>query len=781
MSRNVDLRLESGDELDVRHFNVLQSMSAAFRIDIVARAADDAIHLTKIVGRPASFRLHSDQGTQTWSGVVAEIAQTHVESAGLSTYALKLVPTLWLLTKRRGHRIFQHASVPTIVQKILAEWKIEPVVKLTHSYPKLPMRTQYDETDYDFLRRLLAEAGISFFFHAEDGKQTKLVLSDAPHVGESKHDVPFHGDASLLGALAHVTNLLVSTKVVAKKAVVRDYDFRRPRHGLEASHQADGDSHPMLEDYRFVPGHSLSETSDSGDPMGDKEGAYRHRDDASSSHAKRASAAHESAATKIEFGTSLRDLEPGTIFTVGGHPHPEVAPGRKLLVTHSWINGDVGSAWHTGGHAVPADKPYVPSATHASNHGAPSRGSDDPFEPLAAIVKPRIWGVQSAVVTGPPGEDIHTDEHGRVKLQFPWDREGQHDEKSSPWVRVSQPSAGAGFGTMNLPRVGQEVLVGYQDGDPDHPVVTGRMFNTTSPVPYALPEHKTRTSIKSNSASGANEITLDDSHQSELFYVQAQKDLHKIVHNDELEYTQGSRHVHVDGDLILSAKGSVIIQAGGDLVLQGGPNVKINPGEKPKAPTRPKALSQRSASPAKTSSPGANERLKNMNPGSRPQSQHAAALNKHLAKKFQEAAVKLGQKYHIPPALILALMNRESGFGTLLDAHGRGDNGHGYGLLQIDDGTIAHPKGGPLSFEHTDQALGLFSQKLAEVKSAHPGWSDGQQLVGAVSAYNQGAGHILTQPASPASWAKMDSTSTGHDYSMDVWSQSQWYADHLDW
>jgi type VI secretion system secreted protein VgrG len=781
--RNVELNLESGDQLDVRHFNVLDSIGAAFRIDIVARAADDAIHLSKIVGKPASFKIDAGHGARTWTGVVAHIAQTQVEPEGLSTYAVQLVPAMWLLTHRKNHRLFQHLSVPDIAKKILGEWGIHPVLKLTHAYPKLPMRTQYGETDYDFVRRLLAEAGISFFFHGDDGEETKLVLADTPHTAESKTELPFHRDDSLSGGIPHVTNVTVASKVVPAKVTSRDYDFRRPRYSLSGSHATEGGAHPLLEDYHFAPGHSLVEAPGGGEPMADVHGSYRHHDDAAAARAQRHAEAHRAQGTQIAFNTSMADLAAGTVFSMTGHPHPEVQ-GKKLLVTHSWLNGDVNSEWHGGGQAVPADRPYRPSVDHAPAHGAPAQGGDAAFQPIAHLGKPRIFGLQSAVVTGPAGEDIHTDEHGRVKLQFPWDREGKFDEKSSPWVRVSQAWAGAGFGNMSIPRVGQEVLVGYHDGDPDHPVVVGRMHNSTAPVPYALPEHKTRTSLKSNSSAGANELTMEDKHDSELFYIQAQKDLHKIVKNDELEHTQGNRHVHVDGDLVLSAKGKVIIHAGDDLVVKGGPNVKINPGEKPKEAKKPKPLSAQQPKkqpPHSDAAANSNARLKNMNPGHRPQSAADAAYQKKLAEKYQADAIKLGQKHHVPPALILGLMSRESNFGTALDANGRGDHGHGYGILQVDDRTIKNPRGGPYSYEHLDQAMGIFDDKLAEVKAAHPGWTADEQLAGAVSAYNQGAGNVATRPSSLSGWERMDSTTTGHDYSMDTWARAQWYADNLKW
>jgi type VI secretion system secreted protein VgrG len=779
--RNVELSLESGDQLDVRHFNVLEALSAAFRIDVIARAADDAIDLVKITGQPASFHLRGESG-RTWTGVIADIAQSQVEPEGLSTYTLRLVPTFWLLTKRRNHRLFQHLSAPEIVKKILDEWKIQPIVKLTRAYPKLPTRTQYGESDHDFVRRILAEAGITFFFHEGDGEETKLILTDAPQDAEPRHGaVPFHADVSNAHGSPYLTSVKISSTVVPTKVTTRDFDFRRPRYPLDGKHAAVSSGHPLLEDYRYLPGHALTESS-GGESVADREGAYRHNDDAAASEARRHAEAQRARAVQISFGTSLLDLGPGAVFTLSGHPHPEV--DKKLLVTHAWLNGESTGDWHAGGQAVGADKPYRPAVEHVTEPGAPGAGPDSPFEPLKTLAKPRIYGLQSAIVTGPAGEDVHTDEHGRIKLQFPWDREGKFDDKSSPWVRVSQAWAGAGFGNMSIPRVGQEVLVGYHDGDPDHPVVVGRMHNATAPVPYALPEHKSRTSFKSSSGAGSNEITFDDKQNGELFFVQAQKDLHKIVKQDELEHTQGNRHVHVDGDLVLSAKGKVIIHAGSDLVVKGGPHVKINPADKPKEAKKPKPLTAQKppAEKAPADAGGdANDRLKGMNPGNRPQSAADAAYHKAAAEKYQADAIKLGKEHDVPPALILGLMSRESNFGASLDANGRGDHGHGYGILQVDDGTIKNPAGGPYSYEHMDQAMGIFDGKLAQVKAAHPGWSADEQLAGAVSAYNQGAGNVVTRPSDLAGWGRMDSTTTGHDYSMDTWARAQWYADNLKW
>jgi type VI secretion system secreted protein VgrG len=217
----------------------------------------------------------------------------------------------------------------------------------------------------------------------------------------------------------------------------------------------------------------------------------------------------------VALRTNVLDLSPGKVFQVLNHPHASLAGGARLLAMAQSIEGGFGVEWTVRARATFADAPYRP--------------------PLCTP-KPTVDGVQSAVVVGPAGQEIHADEFGRVRAQFPWDREGKNDDASSCWIRVSQGWAGTGFGLLNLPRVGQEVLVGFLDGDPDQPMVVGRVFNAQNPVPYPLPAHKTRSTWKSRSSPGGdgfNEIMFEDLTGRELVWVQAERDLRKLVKNDE--------------------------------------------------------------------------------------------------------------------------------------------------------------------------------------------------------------------------------------------------------
>jgi type VI secretion system secreted protein VgrG len=220
-------------------------------------------------------------------------------------------------------------------------------------------------------------------------------------------------------------------------------------------------------------------------------------------------------------------LAPGVVFRIDHHPRADLDPSKKLLVTGASFEGTKDGDWIFGGEA----------------HFAA-----EPFAPIPQTPKPRIAGVQSATVVGPAGDEIYCDELGRVRVQFPWDREGKRDERSSCWMRVSQAWAGAGFGCVQIPRVGQEVLVAFYDGDPDQPVVVGRSHNTTQPVPYPLPAHKTKSTWKSDStprADGYNEIRYDDAQARELVYLQAQRNLQKLVKRNETERTGHNRFVVV--------------------------------------------------------------------------------------------------------------------------------------------------------------------------------------------------------------------------------------------
>jgi type VI secretion system secreted protein VgrG len=568
----LELSFESGeDSLSVRRFSVREGLSSLFEISIEARSPNEDIDLSAIIGRGATLRMvagtrHLARDARLWGGVCNHIELEQAEESGLSTYRLRIVPRLWLLTQRRNHRTFQHLSIPEIAGKLLAEWRIDPVWKIDPAaHPRLELRTQYGESDYVFLTRLLEEAGVTFTFDDEDGKGTRLVLHDRPHAGEPRAGGPvlYVDNPNQSAEREYVTRLRLSHDVQPVRYTIRDFDFRRnPEYPLLGEASISPPPEPMLEQYHYQPGAFLIEGGQRGDtPVADDKGVARHDDRAGKALAERSLEAAQGGRRTVSFKTNVIDLAPGVVFTVGHHPRADLGSDRKLLATELTIEGAPGEEWTTTGRAVFADVPHRPART---------------------TPKPQVHSVQSALVVGPKGEEIHTDEFGRVRVQFHWDREGKHDEHSFCWVRVSQGWAGSGFGMIAIPRVGQEVLVGFLGGDPDQPVVVGRLYNNTARVPYKLPENKAVSGWKSDSSPGSggfNEIRFEDGKGRELVHVQAERNLSKLVKVDEKEVTGRERVIEVGKRLVLTTGEAAIvldgphiwIEAGGRLMLDGGP------------------------------------------------------------------------------------------------------------------------------------------------------------------------------------------------------------------
>jgi type VI secretion system secreted protein VgrG len=540
----LDLSFECGESsLSVTRFTVHEGISTPFTISVWARSENPAIDLGAIVGQPAGFRVISgyvnvlNAGARLWTGICNYIEQVQSEitprGTTLSTYFLRIVPNVWLLTQRRNYRIFQHLSIPDIVDKLLADWGTKPDWKIDRGkYPKLEYKVQYGETDYAFLCRLLEEAGIAYSFPDNDQEGSKLTLSDAIQSGATRPGPPIHyvDNPSEAAEREFVTRVRLVHEVRPGAHTIRDHDFRNPAYPLfgESPKKAPEDRY---EQYHYMPGSFLVETGKGGDtPVADDKGIARYDQPYGLGRADRALAAERTGKALVVFDTNTIDLWPGVLFSMDNHSHAELAAGKRLLVTEFTVEGSPEAEWSMSGQAVFADEPY---------------------RPPIMTPRPYVRSVQTAVVVGPAGQEIHTDEFGRVRVQFPWDREGKNDDFSSCWIRVSQGWGGRGYGMLILPRIGQEVLVAFIEGDPDQPMIVGRFYNATHPVPYKLPDYKTVSTWKSESSMGGagyNEIKFDDYKGEEMFYEQAEKNLRKLVKNDETMTTLRNRDKTVLGD-----------------------------------------------------------------------------------------------------------------------------------------------------------------------------------------------------------------------------------------
>ncbi|HTN90763.1 MAG TPA: type VI secretion system tip protein TssI/VgrG [Sorangium sp.] len=544
-------------ELSVRRVELREQVSGLFSLAITACSPGPDLDLDAMILRPAAFVLSaggafaSRGGRRLTTGLCEAAEQLGVEPSGLSTYAVRIVPRLHLLTLRRDCRIFQRASVPEILERLLDEFAIVHDFRVERSaFPPLDYKVQYDETSYGFLCRLCEEAGLTFTFEADERRGSVLVVHDAPGASPPRPGPPLvylnePGDAL---DVELVTRVAISREARTAAVATRDRDFRNPAFLLAGRSAEASPAHLRLEHFHFEPGACRVVTdAPSATPIADRYGHARHDPAVGARIAEQRLRGEQVSGARVAFETNALDLAPGTIVSIADHPHPSLDERRRLLVTRVALDAELDRPWRAGVEATPADRPYYPPRV---------------------TPRPVIPGVQCAVVTGPPGRAIFTDEYGRVRVRFPWDREGASDERSSCWIRVSQGWAGAGFGLWTVPRVGQEVLVAFLEGNPDEPVIIGRAPNALTPPPYALPEHATRAVWRSQStpdADGFNEISFEDQRGQERLYERAERDKESLVRNDERLTVGRHRSQLVRGEEDVALGGSRREEIGGSL------------------------------------------------------------------------------------------------------------------------------------------------------------------------------------------------------------------------
>lgn len=558
-AKNLEAEVASGDKLDVRQFSVHERLSSLFHVKLVVMSENPSIEFDDVVGQPAKFSIAAGMHDRFWSGVCNHFEQMRVEPDGLSTYQMSIVPTTWLLMQRKNYRIFQQISEPDIVLKLLSEWGIKPIVRLDKgAYKKRKYRVQYAESDFAFMNRMLEDAGVAFYFEQE-GEETKMVLSDAPHGNPKRGAVlRFLDDTSMINnvALEFVTSVRMGQRVRPGTYTMRDHDYRKPpTYKLISSASKGLPVEEKLERFHYVPGAFLFGT-DSGEatPSADDKGKARTDEKAAAVLAQKRLDAKRGSARVATFETNAYDLAPGVVMEISDHPHAALGEGKTFLVVECSLSGTNGGEW--------------------SQH-CEVRGTDVPFRPELSTPRPKVNGVESATVVGPAGEEIHTDEFGRVRVHFHWDRESKMDDNSSCWIHVSQPWGGAGYGGSNLPRIGQEVLVDFLGGDPDRPLIVGRVYTNLQKTPYKLPDNKTQSGWKSQSSPGGgpsnyNEIMFEDKTGQELVRMQAEKDLSKLVKHDEQVTIGNDRTKQVGHDDALTVGHDRTRQVGHDETVQIG-------------------------------------------------------------------------------------------------------------------------------------------------------------------------------------------------------------------
>lgn len=478
-ANHLNAQIATGDDLDVRSFAVKHRMNELFRVELRVTSANLSIPLDEVIGQDGSFTVTTPGASTTHTGLVIEMEQVRVDRHNLATYTLVIAPRAWLLTHRKNYRIFQYMSELAIVEKLLGEWGILFETRTEREYKPRKFRVQYGETDFAFVCRMLEDAGISYYFTPSD-EGTKLVLDDEPEGRELKHPLLEFRDSPGVLADPFVTRLSVLQCARPGRMTIGDLDYRRPSTNQPRLSAARGlPQEGLLEQFDYEPGVFLYQAEGGGStPTADDRGAARTDESVGGEKTVDRLLARRQGEKRIRFESNVLELAPGSILTITGHPHRAVRATSPLLATSTLIEGDHDSDWRVQVEAV---------------------STSVPFRPAQITPKPKVQGLESATVVGPSGEDIHTDEYGRVRVHFHWDRESNRSDTSSCWLPTSQPWAGTSFGGVNLPRIGQEVLVEFLGGDPDRPVVIGRVYTELNPPPDRLPRYKTVSGIVSES------------------------------------------------------------------------------------------------------------------------------------------------------------------------------------------------------------------------------------------------------------------------------------------
>jgi type VI secretion system secreted protein VgrG len=539
------------DVLLLQGFIGRESISRLFHFTADLLSENHSIASKDVVGKNVTISLGvPHDGKRYWNGFVSRFAFVGRDER-FSRYRAEIVPWSWFLTRTADCEIFQQKTIPDILKKVFGDFGFNDFQDKTQAtYVQREYVVQYRETSFNFISRLMEEYGIFYFFD-HDKSSHKLIFADKPSVHKSC--VPQSALRFNVAAGAHLQD--------------EDYIF---------SWDAEEELRPgkyALTDYNFeTPNTSLLSQVTTVDKVADNTnfevfdypGIFLKKDQSSDMVNVRME--EEETSFQIMTGSSnARSFSPGSKFTLSEHIRKEM--NADYLLTEVSHSASVGQGYYSGegsGQEVYSNHfTCIPFAT--------------PFRPPRITPKPVVQGPQTAVVVGPEGEEIYPDKYSRVKVQFFWDRLGKKNENSSCWIRVSQPWAGKNWGAINIPRIGQEVIVDFLEGDPDRPIITGRVYNADQMPPYALPDNMTRTtflsrSTKKGSSSNFNELRFEDKKGDEQIFMNAEKDMDWRVEKESREFVGANRHMivkssqfeEVDGDKQTQVKGKHIESITGD-------------------------------------------------------------------------------------------------------------------------------------------------------------------------------------------------------------------------
>jgi type VI secretion system secreted protein VgrG len=515
-------------------------------LTLVSKRAD--IDFGRMLGKRVSVSLAVPRAKpRVFGGYVVGFRQTGMRGR-LHVYEAAVRPWLWLLSRRSNCRIFQNKTAEEIVKAVFADpvykglefgeikWKAS-----TRAHPPREYCVQYRESDFNFVSRLLEDEGIYYWFQDKDGKES-LIFTDTLAAHESVagcETLPYGAVQAAAPDIDHVSEWRTQHAIETRNWLLTDYDFKHPSRPLQkqaVKHMQGFDAFAALEYFDYPGGYADADHGES---------RARARAD---EWRVEGSAPDDPGINwhQIEARTNSRAVRAGALVKLTRHPRAD--QNAQYLVTRTRYEIELADYEAFDGAQANRCECWF-SAIDAKQAFAPARSARKPF----------VQGPQTAVVVGPGGDEIYTDKYGRVKVQFFWDRQGKRDENSSCWIRVSQPWAGKGWGAVSIPRMGQEVIVDFLEGDPDRPIITGRVYNAEQMPPYDLPANMTQSGIKSRSSKGGsgancNEVRFEDKKGAEQLLIHAEKNQDIEVENDESHSVGHDRTKSIGHDETTSVK-----------------------------------------------------------------------------------------------------------------------------------------------------------------------------------------------------------------------------------
>jgi type VI secretion system secreted protein VgrG len=550
------------DKLLLKGFRGSEGISRLFRFELDLLSEENSISFTDIIGKNVTITVKQADGTPRYiNGVISRFGQGSSDET-FTSYHAEMVPWLWFLTRAADCRIFQNKTIPDIIKAVFSGLGFNDFTdSLKASYQPRDYCVQYRETSFNFVSRLMEEYGIFYFFKHEQGKHT-LVLGDDPSANADcpgQNQFRFYVQASAVLDEDVVKGWHAEQELRTGKSTLTDYNFTTPSTNLLAT-TATIDT---------VGGNSQFDTYD-------YPGNYLNKGDGQTLTKIRMQ--EEEAVHMVINGTSdARSMVSGYKFSLTEYYRDDMNTSYLLTdIEHVGVTTAYGNAKTSQQDRYSNSFRCIPASV--------------PFRPLRVTPRPTINGPQPAVVVGPSGEEIYSDQYGRVKVQFFWDRLGKKDENSSCWIRVSQFWAGKAWGAIFLPRIGQEVMVDFLEGDPDQPLVTGRVYNAEQTVPYPLPSDQTKSTIKTRSSKGGgtdnfNEIRFEDKMGQEELFIHAEKDMNREVENNDSLKVGNNQTINIQNnrtETVAQGNESITIQTGNRSVevQQGNDDHSIDMGNR---------------------------------------------------------------------------------------------------------------------------------------------------------------------------------------------------------